>query len=183
MLHPMLRHGDNIASEIFFVAANGRIGIKTKPMSKGIEIIVRGVLVRNGHILLCHNKRKKNYFLPGGHIEFNEGAKLALQREIREETGLKSEVGRFLGATEHTFRNKGQRLCEINLVFEFEIRGARASRLVPSAEKKIEFVWLPLRKLSQSRIKPPTLIKDLPDWLKNDRSPRWGSSYKTKGCR
>ena len=150
---------------------------------KDIELIARGVLVRDGHVLLCHNKKRKNHFLPGGHIEFNESATRALQREIEEETGLKSTVGRFLGATEHTFRHKGERLCEINLVFEFDIRGVSASRPVPSAEKKLEFIWFPLCKLSQSRIEPQTLIKDLPDWLKNARSPRWGSSYKTKGCR
>jgi 8-oxo-dGTP diphosphatase len=152
-------------------------------MSKDIELIARGVLVRDGYVLLCHNKKKKNYFLPGGHIEFNESATRALQREIREETGLKSAVGRFLGATEHAFRHKGERLCEINLVFELDIRGARASRPVTSAENKIEFIWLPLRDLSRSRLEPQTLIKDLPDWLKNARSPRWSSSYTTKGRR
>jgi 8-oxo-dGTP diphosphatase len=150
---------------------------------KEIELIARGALVRDGYVLLCHNKKKKNYFLPGGHIEFNESAPRALQREIEEETGLTSAVGRFLGATEHTFRRKRERCCEINLVFEFDIRGAHACRPVMSAESKLEFIWLPLRKLSRSRIQPSTLIKDLPDWLKNARSPRWGSSYKTKGHR
>ena len=152
-------------------------------MSKDIEIIARGVLVRDGHVLLCHNRKKKNYFLPGGHIEFNEGAKAALRREIREETGLKNSVGRFLGASEHTFKYKGRRVCEINIVFEFSIRGARVSRRVPSAEKNLEFIWAPLRKLSRSRIAPRTLVPDLPDWLMNRNSTRWGSSYKSKGRR
>ena len=159
------------------------ITIKITSMSKDIELLARGVLVRDGHILLCHNRKKKNYFLPGGHIEFNEAAKAALQREIKEETGLKNSVGRFLGASEHAFKYKGRRVCEINIVFEFNIRGARAARPVPSAEKKLEFIWFPLRKLSRSRIEPQTMIKDLPDWLKNARSSRWGSSYKSKGRR
>ena len=150
---------------------------------RDIELIARGVLVRDGHVLLCRNKKGKKNFLPGGHIEFNESATRALQREIEEETGLKSTVGRFLGAIEHTFRHKGERLCEINLVFEFDIRGASVSRPVMSAEKKIEFIWFPLRKLSRSRIEPQTLIQDLPDWLKNAQPPRWGSSYKKKGRR
>lgn len=152
-------------------------------MSKEIEILARGVLVRSGHVLLCHNRKKKNYFLPGGHIEFGESARGALRREICEETGLKNTVGRFLGASEHTFKYKGKRVCEINIVFEFELHGARAARPVPSAEKNLEFIWFPLRKLARSRIEPYTLVKDLPDWLKNVRSSRWGSSYKSKGRR
>jgi ADP-ribose pyrophosphatase YjhB (NUDIX family) len=152
-------------------------------MSKDVEIIARGVLIRDGHILLCRNKKKKNCFLPGGHIEFNESAMSALQREIKEETGLKNSAGRFLGASEHTFRYKGKRLCEINLVFEFDIRGARASRPMPSAEKKIEFIWLPLRKLSRSRIEPFTMKKDLPLWLRDRRGGHWGSSYRCGGGR
>ena len=146
-------------------------------MSKGIEFIARGVLVRDGHVLLCHNKNKKNIFLPGGHVEFGEGAKRALQREIKEETGRKSTVGRFLGASEHTFLYKGERICEINLVFEFNIPGARASRSVPSEEKKIEFIWFPLRKLPRSRIEPHTMKKDLSAWLKGRGREPWSSSY------
>ena len=146
-------------------------------MDRSIEIIARGVLVRDGCILLCHNRRKRNTFLPGGHVEFGEGARAALKREIEEETGLPTTVGRFLGASEHTFRYKGERVCEVNLVFELNIRGARASRPVPAAESKLEFSWCPLAKLGRSGMEPSSLRKDLPAWLKKRPPSRWSSSY------
>ncbi len=140
-----------------------------------IEILVRGVLVRNGWLLVCHNKRKDNVFLPGGHLEFGERAKDALRREIAEETGKKCSAGRFLGASEHSFIYKGRRVCEINLVFEMAIAGASPRRPVPSRESRIEFFWLPLAKLAGSRLQPYPMRQALPRWLKS-RTANWSSS-------
>lgn len=147
-------------------------------MKKEIEILARGVLVLGGQLLVCHNRRKGNYFLPGGHIEFGEAAKAALKREIEEEIGLPCAVGCFLGAAEHAFRWKGARVCEINLVFEMRVRGLKAGRPVPSMEKKLEFLWAPVAKLAKSKLEPFPLRKQLPSWLKSHGAP-WSSSY---GC-
>ena len=75
-------------------------------MSKKIEILARGVLVQNGRVLLCHTKGAANTYLPGGHVEFKESARAALCREIKEEMGLDSTAGRFLGAVEHSFADE-----------------------------------------------------------------------------
>lgn len=145
-------------------------------MSADIEIIVRGVAVRGGCVLVCRSRKKGNTFLPGGHIEFGEPARAALAREMKEETGLAVRIGRFLGASEHSFRHKGRRVCEINLVFEMRL-GASA-RAVRSQEPKLEFSWIPLRSLPASALQPFTLRLDLPLWLagKTPRGP-WSSSY------
>lgn len=60
-----------------------------------------GLLVREGKVLLV--KRGKEpfrgcYALPGGFVEYGEKAEDCVVREVREETGLETEVLRLMGA-------------------------------------------------------------------------------------
>jgi len=136
---------------------------------KHIEILARGVFVDGGKILLCHTKGANNTYLPGGHVEFGESAKMALQREIKEELGGKATVGHFLGAVEHSFDQKGRWHCEINLVFEFTIKGLRCSDVPVSQEDYIEFRWVPMRDLREVKLEPSLLCNVIPLWLKRKR--------------
>lgn len=146
--------------------------------SKQIEVIVRGVCARSGHVLLCHTRGARNTYLPGGHVEFREKAVDALAREIKEELGIKPRVGRFLGAVEHTFVQRGERHCEINLIFALEVGKMDVSRSPPSREGYIDFRWIPMAKLRESKLEPSVLRMLLPSWLKRDRAPaRWASAY------
>ena len=38
-------------------------------MNDAIHILVRGVVIVDGHVLLAHAKDAANTFLPGGHVE------------------------------------------------------------------------------------------------------------------
>lgn len=147
-------------------------------MKPEVEILARGVLVRGGRMLVCRNKRSKNTFLPGGHVEWGESARNALVREIREETDLKAAAGRFLGAAEHTFMSGGRRTCEINLVFEMSVRGVRPPRPINGAEDHLEFLWVPLNRLRRVGLEPRCLQPLVARWLKK-RTPaeRWASTY------
>ncbi len=72
---------------------------------KGIHVLSRGVIVDQGHILLAYDPRPQPYhyyelnrhfyYLPGGHIDFQESAENALIREIKEETGLDATIEQF----------------------------------------------------------------------------------------
>ena len=63
-----------------------------------IEIIARGALICSRRLLLCRNRKHGHVFLPGGHVEFGEPARAALEREMREETGyLPKKVERLGG--------------------------------------------------------------------------------------
>lgn len=119
-----------------------------------IETIARGVLIADGRVLLCRNRRFGHVFLPGGHVEFGESAAAALEREIREELGWLTQVGRFLGACEAVFeqrkKNGGSRgHHEINLVFELSpLSDGTIPQTPTSQEEHIEFFWASLEKLA-----------------------------------
>lgn len=117
----------------------------------GIETIARGVAVIGGEVLLCRAKGGKTSYLPGGHIEFGETAREALVREIREELGVESETGRFLGAVENSFMQHGKPHAEINLVFELKFAGKPEAK---AKEDWIEFEWCRLEDLEKANVLP-----------------------------
>lgn len=67
------------------------------------EVAVGAVVRRGDEILLVRRGRGTavgQWAIPGGRVEFGEGLKAAVAREVLEETGLDVNVGRFLGWAE-----------------------------------------------------------------------------------
>ena len=128
-----------------------------------IETIARGVAVRDGKILLCKAKGGTSAYLPGGHIELGETGREALIREIKEETGLNSTAGRFLGVVENSFVQKGKKHSEINLVYELELESPDGT--VSAAEDWIEFEWRELSDIDAANLLPEAfrVLKDNPE--------------------
>lgn len=146
-------------------------------MKQTIEVLARGVCVKNGKLLVCRSKGARNTFLPGGHVEFQEPAVNGLVREIREELGAEARIREFLGAVEHTFMQKGERHCEINLVFRMDIPGLSPVRPPVACEHWIAFDWIPLTALGRRCLEPWPLRKLIPAWIRTRRTPaRWGST-------
>jgi ADP-ribose pyrophosphatase YjhB (NUDIX family) len=144
---------------------------------KAIEILVRGVCVKEGRLLVCQGKGAANTFLPGGHVEWQEKARDSLVREIREEMGCRAKVKEFFGAVEHTFIQKGERHCEINVVFGMDIPALHPDRDPEACEHWITFKWIPLSRLAQNHLEPWPLRKLIPGWLRRGRHvERWGST-------
>ena len=137
-----------------------------KPGKHHIEILARGVCIMKGQLLLCQTRGAANTYLPGGHVEFREQARKALEREIAEEMGYRAKAGRFLGCVEHVFPQKGRWHAEINLMFELRIPGLTPATPPPSCEEWIEFCWVPLNKLRSAHLEPSVLVKELPEWLR-----------------
>ena len=130
----------------------------------GIETIARGVCVRDGKLLLCRAKGGSSTYLPGGHIEFGETGRQALVREVKEELGVESSTGQFLGVVENSFLQHGKPHAEINLVYELKL-GTGNGELPPlnSQEDWIEFEWCDLNRLDEANLLPP-VFRSLSAW-------------------
>ena len=125
-------------------------------MAKRTEIIARGLLIRDGHVLLCKSLAGGYLYLPGGHVEFGEGCRDALAREFVEEAGVRVRVGALAGVSEATFEQGGKRRHEVNLVFHVELPGPRRGKLPPvvSQENEITFEWVPQGKAGKLDVRP-----------------------------
>ena len=130
-------------------------------MEQHIETIARGVCVIDGKVLLCYPKDRSYAYLPGGHIEFGETGREALVREMKEETGLDATAGDLLGVVESQFVQKGERHCEINLIYEMKIESKSevevVQRTVQSLESWICFDWVDCDKIDSVSLLPPEM--------------------------
>jgi len=138
--------------------------------------LARGVIRVDGKVLLAHQIKADNTFLPGGHIEHGENAKTALVREVEEELGMTPVVGRFIGAVEHAWMDDYNN-HEINLLFEVAIPGLDASEAPESQEGHLAFIWFTEEELEGHNVLPGPVIECLKA-CKKDGKGFWGSSIK-----
>jgi 8-oxo-dGTP pyrophosphatase MutT (NUDIX family) len=106
-------------------------------------VSVKGVLIHEDRVLLLLNERGE-WDLPGGRPDPGEDHRVALEREVREETGLSVEVG--VALDEHLFEVLPGRFVRI-LCFACRLTGG--SEVTLSCEH-LATRWLPLGALSES---------------------------------
>ncbi len=69
-----------------------------------MRLVVRaagGLIVRDGAVLLVHRPKYDDWSFPKGKLEDDESWEECAVREVEEETGLRCEVGAFVGATRY----------------------------------------------------------------------------------
>jgi 8-oxo-dGTP pyrophosphatase MutT (NUDIX family) len=119
-----------------------------------IEMIARGVLMHGSRVLLCRSVKGGYLYLPGGHIEFAESARAAVEREFLEETGLRVRAGDVLLASEASFATAKRVHHELSLVFHVEHVAGQLPKTVKSREKKIGFEWVDLAAVVDLDVRP-----------------------------
>ena len=59
------------------------------------------MIVRDGRVLVVHRPRYDDWSLPKGKLRLGESWENAALREVEEETGLRCELGKLVGATRY----------------------------------------------------------------------------------
>ena len=143
---------------------------------RNIEIISRAVVIVDDCILLAHFTEASNTFLPGGHVEYDEGAEAALIRELIEELGLTATIDKYLGAVEHAFEDEDVHHHEINHFFLVQIPGLDANVNPESMEAQLEFFWSPIRSLNKHNLQPYPIQRLIRELLEGNFGIWWGST-------
>ena len=128
-----------------------RPSLKKQPYAKRVDEISAGGLVIDssgtkglliGRIDLKDQSREKLLWsLPKGHIEAGESPEQAAIREVKEETGIESEIEKSLGVIDFWFMAGGKRIHKTVHHFVFKEKGGRIS---PQVSEVDDVRWFPL---------------------------------------
>lgn len=150
--------------EKYFACVKKLGSSSTNHVNEGVNLIVRAIIIHKDHILLStptesnRSFAKDLYFLPGGHVDYNEPGEVAIKRELLEEMNLHGESTALKGILECSWDRKGRIYHELNLVFQVEIENLRLDNPPTALDHGFQkFIWLPLEKLQEITILPEQL--------------------------
>ncbi len=104
-------------------------------------VAVGGVAVRHGALLLverAHDPHAGRWSIPGGHVEPGESLTVAVEREVREETGLRVRCGDLLGWAERM--GAGYHF----VILDFMVSVADEPGTLRAGSDAADVAWVPL---------------------------------------
>ena len=101
----------------------------------------RGILLKDGKILLCYESKGNKYIIPGGGVEKEESLEQCCERELLEETGIKARAKNNYLKIEESF----DVWKHVNYYFICEIISDTGKQNLTEAEKDAGYIkkWLP----------------------------------------
>ncbi|GHA37906.1 hypothetical protein GCM10007989_37250 [Devosia pacifica] len=132
---------------------------------------VAAIIIVEGHLLVSREDDDDYTMLPGGRVELGETSSLALERELREETGYEAAIGELILTSETLYRRDGEAFHELGIFYAARLpQSARPDGRSPWLEREDEghqlyFDWVPLEAgaLYKVRLLPEWLANTLPD--------------------
>jgi 8-oxo-dGTP diphosphatase len=118
------------------------------------RVRVAAVLPIDGRVVLVRHRKGAStyYLLPGGGVEFGETLEAALEREVREETGLLMRIRRPLFISDTLDTERGRHI--VHVMFLADVTGGRIT--ASPADTAVEEVTLtPYAELTRLDLRPP----------------------------
>ncbi len=129
-------------------------------MSRQIRTSAKAVIIQNGKLLAIkmNDGKEEWYILPGGGQEDEEMLPQTVEREVREETGIKVICKDLLFVIEGV---RGENFHRMDLVFLCEYLGKIPNVVLHSDMNQIGFDWLDLSILNRLPLYPSKLRRPI----------------------
>jgi ADP-ribose pyrophosphatase YjhB (NUDIX family) len=124
---------------------------------------VAAVAIRGGRVLVHRRVDEDFWSLPGGRVEMRETTREALAREMREELGVRADVGRLLWIVENFFDYDARAYHELSFFYRVRLpaRFPRAPFRARDGRHTFAFHWHALAELRSLALRPSFLVRSL----------------------
>jgi 8-oxo-dGTP pyrophosphatase MutT (NUDIX family) len=107
------------------------------------------IIMRDGHVLTCHEDDDDYIMLPGGRVELGEASDTALAREPAEDVQAPARICRLIYTVENFFTHDGKTVHELGAYYEvvlldFPFHSGGVVRRVQDEGHELKFEWLPV---------------------------------------
>lgn len=120
-------------------------------MLKSIQqVSIKGILCRNGKVLILKTARSGRWELPGGRMDFGENAEQAFKREVREELGFKKvKLGKFVNIWSFISLRNGINHHFIILDFEFSTDEDK----IKLSKEHTDYKWIGINEINRIKMR------------------------------
>lgn len=121
-------------------------------------------VIKDNKILFVKSKIGGYYYMLGGGVHLGETSEKCIEREVYEETGIKTQVERLAVVCENFFKGIGGTMdgldCHtLEFYYIMKIQEDNANTGDGMTDDGEALVWLPIEEIPNSEIKP-SFIKD-----------------------